>query len=659
MNIPRQFPTIRAVVAAIAAAVLLWLSPNAVLAQQAASFQFDEFNTGTAKIAGLPFQVTIRAYDTNGDPAVAFNGQVNLTDETGTIYPTQTSNFTNGVWTGTIYITQAIDSNIITASGGVVVGASQEFSVSPDTRMSFLSVISGNNQAGITGSQLVYPFIAQVNDLYGNPIPNIGVNFTVANSPTGSTNYNLSNNSATSDSNGRVSTVLRLGTKAGAYLVSASITTGLRHSVIFYSSATPGPLISLSIRPYLSVIPAGGSLPFEAIGYDQYFNEISSPPVTWSVQNGGGTIDNTGVFRAGYVLGSFSNTIKATSASVGANASVSIVDIYQGSTEERGPGAGLGTGIAATVSATPAPTAGVLYNIQVEPDVLSILQNARIPIVAEGVDFFGNPVSGVTYDFQTSGDIGSLVQTGANTALLTGSGTGIGTVSVTATQGGLSQTARIVGSVGVGMNRRLVIEDIESPQTVGEPFTISIAAKDSLNNFITDYTGPLVIADTTGTIDPAVVQPSDQGIWYVQAIISVSHPEVSITVAGDGMVGVSNVFEVVGDPKKSDLGLGKGFGGGGLGDVLGASISAKINEILNAQGFNKYAVVKYIGAGLAAGLGILGASAGGGIMASKGMEAIGRNPYAKNRLQANLYIGLIVFIAAASLAVFASTVIMR
>jgi F0F1-type ATP synthase membrane subunit c/vacuolar-type H+-ATPase subunit K len=655
MNIPRQIRTYRHVIGALFASVLLCLLPQPVSAQSAVSFEFDSFNTGTAKVAGLPFQVTITALDQNGDRAVGYSGLANLIDETGSIYPTQTANFTNGTWTGMVYVTQSGTGNVITASNGIIIGASETFSVNPDSRMSFITIISGNNQASITGSQLTLPFVAQINDLYGNPIPNIGVNFTIANVPTGATGYNLTNNSAVSDSNGRISTVFRLGTKAGAYLISASVTTGLRHTALYYATATPGPLISMTIRPYISVIPAGGTLPFEAVGYDQYFNEISKPPVTWSVQNGGGTIDSIGTFQAGMILGSFSNTIKATSASVGANASISVVDVFQGETEYKGPGAGLGTGIAATVAATPIPISGVLYNIQVEPDVLSILQNARIPIIAEGVDYFGNPLSGVTYQFETTGDIGTLVQTGPNTALLTGSGTGIGTVAITATQGDITRTATVIGSVGVGMNRRLVIEEIQSPQTVGEPFTISIAAKDSLNNFITDYQGPLVIADTTGTIDPAVVQPSDQGIWYVQAIISVSHPEVSITVAGDGMVGVSNVFEVTGDPKKSDI----GFGGGGLGDVLGASISAKIAEIMKSQDLNKYVVVKYIGAGLAAGLGILGASTGGGIMASKGMEAIGRNPYAKSRLQANLYIGLIVFIIVASLAVFASTIIMR
>src|SRR5690606_3944157 len=121
---------------------------------------------------------------------------------------------------------------------------------------------------------------------------------------------------------------------------------------------------------------------------------------------------------------------------------------------------------------------------------------------------------------------------------------GVGTVTVTATQGDVVRVARVVGSVGTGLNRRLVIEPVDSPQQVGQPFTISIAAKDTLNDSITDYTGPIVIADTTGTIDPAVIEPNDQGVWFVQGIITLGHEEVSITAAGDGMVGVSNIFEV-------------------------------------------------------------------------------------------------------------------
>jgi len=671
MLIKRQTFISRFIKTFIFAAVLLLLTAGTVKAQALTGFTFDGFTSGSPKIAGVPFNVTITAVDGSGNRLTTFNSSVSLLNATETIYPTLTTNFLNGIWSGQVIITGASNSDRIAVSSGAIISNSATFTVVPDSRLKFLNIVSGNNQSGSVGTQLPQSLTVKVVDSYGNPIPNTGVNFATFSVPPNATNHSLSANSGISNAQGLVSSVFTLGRKAGTYLIGANLTNSFTGGVQFYETATPYSLIAITVSPSVAVMPAGSYIPFKATGHDQYLNEITLPSITWSVQNGGGTIDNTGVFYAGNTLGNFSNTVKATSGSIGATASVNIVGVWEGtagdgdSGEGSGSGDGSGTGTdTATPSAavpSPTPSAGQLYNVQVEPEVLSILKGARIPIVAEGVDFFGNPVAGTSFDFQVTGDLGTITRTGPNSVLLTASETGIGTVTISATQGNVTKIAKVVGSVGTGMNRRLVIEEIQSPQQVGEPFTISIAAKDSLNNFITDYKGPLILADTTGTIDPATVQPSEQGIWYVQAIISAAHPEVTVTAAGDGMIGVSNIFEVTGDPKKSDLGFGAGGVGmgGGLGDVLGASISGKIEEILNAKNLSKYAVVRYIGAGLAAGFGILGASVGGGIMASKGLEAIGRNPFAKGKLQLNLYASLVVFVAAASLAVFASIMIAK
>jgi F0F1-type ATP synthase membrane subunit c/vacuolar-type H+-ATPase subunit K len=107
------------------------------------------------------------------------------------------------------------------------------------------------------------------------------------------------------------------------------------------------------------------------------------------------------------------------------------------------------------------------------------------------------------------------------------------------------------------------------------------------------------------------------------------------------------------------LGFGDGGGGGGIGNVLGASISAILDKLLLEKNLNRFTIFRYIGAGLAAGFGILGTSIGGGIMVSRGLEAIGRNPFAKSKLQFNLYASLVGFILAASLAVVASYLILQ
>lgn len=647
----------RSLASLLFATLLFICAPTTVVAQSLTSFSFNDFTSGSNKIAGLPFNITITALDEFDAVLSSFTGTVSLTDTTGSINPTTTTAFESGVWTGPVYITDATTNTSITATYLTVVDASSSFVVEADSRIKFLSIISGNSQTGSVLTQLPSALTARVVDPFNNPIANVGVNFAVTSAPPGSTGQSLTATSAISNASGNASTSLTLGRKQGVYVTTATLNTGITNAVHFYETATPGILLSIGLTPSVGVVPAGGYLPFTATGYDAYLNEISLTSPTWAVANGGGTIDNTGVFTAGGTKGTFSNSVTVTSGSIGASATVTVV----GAAGEAG---GTATGSAAFVTPVPTPTPrlnpvdGVLYNVQIDPAVIAALENARIPIVAEGVDIFGNQVEGVTYEFSSTGSLGSLTQTGPNTALLQTSSAGLGSVSVTATQGDISISTGVVGSIGNGLNRRLIIEDVASPQRVGEPFTLSIAAKDSANNFITDYEGPIVIADTTGTIDPAVAQPSDEGIWYVQAVITLANPETTITVAGDGMVGVSNIFEVVGEPSKADVGPGLGLGAG-LGEVLGASISALIDELLLDKDLNRFTIFRYIGSGLAAGFGILGASIGGGIMVSRGLEAIGRNPYAKSRLKVNLYASLMAFVIAASLAVFAAFLILR
>ena len=653
---------------------LLLLKATPVSAATLTSYQFNNFETGGAKIAGQPFQLTITAKDEFGATMTTYTGSANLDNTTTTIYPTQTSNFIAGVWTGIAYITQAATSDYITVSSGAVISLSNTFTINADSSIKFLSINSGNNQQGVVFTQLPTALSVRVIDPYNNPIPNVGVNFQIISSPSGATGQSLSSATGTSNSSGLVTTSLTLGRKIGTYIATAFITSGVTNAVNFYSSAIADTLVSIAITPSVAVVPESSYAPFTAVGRDQFSNNISITP-TWSIVNGGGTIDPTGIFYAGTEQGTYLNTVRAASGGSGATATVTVIgtgiaeDVTGG-----GPG-GSGTPTAtpsATPTATPTPTptptastAGVLSTVIIDPSVISALKDARIPILASGVDVFGNSVANVNFTFQVTGSLGTLTQTSANTVLLTATEGGIGTVTVTAQQGDIVKIAKVVGSVGTGLNRRLVIEDIESPQRVGEPFTISIAAKDSLNNFITDYEGPILITDTTGTLDPAVVEPNDQGIWYVQAIISLGHPQVSITAVGDGMVGVSNIFAVEGEPLLSEVGYGGGPGGlgagagGGLGDVLGSSISGKLAELLKSADINKYTIVRYLGAGLAAGFGILGASIGGGIMASRGLEAMGRNPFAKAKVKINLYLSIFAFIVVAGLAVFAAFLIMR
>jgi hypothetical protein len=82
------------------------------------------------------------------------------------------------------------------------------------------------------------------------------------------------------------------------------------------------PFEQLVVRPDPTFVKPGESRQFQAIAADNNGNEAQLPPVTWSVVNGGGTIDQKGFFSAGQATGTFA--VKATAGGVSATATITI-----------------------------------------------------------------------------------------------------------------------------------------------------------------------------------------------------------------------------------------------------------------------------------------------------------------------------------------------
>ncbi|OGB72186.1 hypothetical protein A2Y26_00695 [candidate division CPR2 bacterium GWD2_39_7] len=70
-------------------------------------------------------------------------------------------------------------------------------------------------------------------------------------------------------------------------------------------------------------------------------------------------------------------------------------------------------------------------------------------------------------------------------------------------------------------------------------------------------------------------------------------------------------------------------------------------------------MLKHLAAGIASGLGLLGSGLGMAWMAGRGLEAIGRNPLAKSKVQVNMYIGMVLGLVAAGLSIFAAFIITK
>ncbi len=88
----------------------------------------------------------------------------------------------------------------------------------------------------------------------------------------------------------------------------------------------PGPLDHIQVTPNPGTVVTGASVQFTATGYDADNNPIPNLNFTWSVVNGGGTIDQTGRFTADLGLGTYENTVVASFGSIAAAATVVITE---------------------------------------------------------------------------------------------------------------------------------------------------------------------------------------------------------------------------------------------------------------------------------------------------------------------------------------------
>ena len=101
----------------------------------------------------------------------------------------------------------------------------------PPPEPTTLSVVSGENQEGLTGETLADPFVVQVHDQYGNPMEGVSVTFALL---TGG--GSLSAETVTTDSNGLATSTLILGSEPGTNTAEVSVE-GVTETVTFNAVA--------------------------------------------------------------------------------------------------------------------------------------------------------------------------------------------------------------------------------------------------------------------------------------------------------------------------------------------------------------------------------------------------------------------------------------
>ncbi len=153
-----------------------------------------------------------------------------------------------------------------------------------------LNYVSGSGQSDTIGAALIQPFVIQVVDSLGNPVPNVNITFSIASTPNRASGQALSTVSTTTDASGKASTILTLGDKVGTYTVSAYNGSLLNSPQSFSATATTGTVKSLEIVSGNGQTDTVGTIPVFPLkikALDSGSNAVSGVALTWTATSNG------------------------------------------------------------------------------------------------------------------------------------------------------------------------------------------------------------------------------------------------------------------------------------------------------------------------------------------------------------------------------------
>ena len=499
-----------------------------------ASFTFGSINS--PQTAGTAFSVTITAVDQYGNIETGYAGPATLTDTSGSVYTTApgtttTGAFANGAWTGSVTVTKATTSDVITATDSAtkMAGSSQSFTVnSLATPSGFsFSTIASPQTAGTAFSVTITAV-----DQYGNTVPGYTGTAKLTD-----TSASISPTSATF--------------AAGVWTGSVTVTKATTSDVITATDSTndltgssspfavgPGALASFTFGTISSPQVAGTSFTVTVTAFDKYGNVEANyaGPATLTDISGSISPTSTGAFTAGVWTGSVTVT-KTNTADV-----ITATDASSGMTGSSNSFAVNSAALASfTISTIPNPvTAGKSFSVTIS-----------------AFDQYGNLLtsySGATLsDLSGSGSL-SPTTTGAFTA---GAWTGSLTLTKAYTNDVITVTDSASGinvksnqfNVVAGSIDHFVFNTI-GQQTAGTAFTVTITAEDSSGNTVTNYAGSAGFTDLSGTITLKSTGVFTNGVLQASVAITKAYTSdvITATDTSTGATGKSNTFNVVAAP---------------------------------------------------------------------------------------------------------------
>jgi Bacterial Ig-like domain (group 2)/IPT/TIG domain len=154
-----------------------------------------------------------------------------------------------------------------------------------------LVVVSGDAQSSVVASDLPAPLVVGVTDRLGSAATGVTVNFKLTKG-----SGTLSAASVPADADGHASTELTLGTAAGEYQVTVTLSVSAAGTAVFTATGLPDqPTAASAAGGDAQLQPASSTLPSPLVVrvVDQYGNGVPGEQVTFSVTAGGGSVNPT------------------------------------------------------------------------------------------------------------------------------------------------------------------------------------------------------------------------------------------------------------------------------------------------------------------------------------------------------------------------------
>ncbi|MCA1800548.1 MAG: hypothetical protein LC650_04575, partial [Actinobacteria bacterium] len=444
----------------------------------------------------------------------------------GTASAGTVSETTEGIYTADVTNQTAQSVTATTTASGTQLNDQPEIEFTPGDANAVVEV-SGNNQTGTVLESVADDFVVRVEDQFNNPVPNITVDFTIAQTPAGATGESLSQVSLQTNSSGEAATRLTLGDTPGTFITDA-VVDGVG-TISFTAEAEIGAPSQMTVSTQTSQTTAGDAIaPAPAvIVTDNADNPIEGVSVTVSEQ-GGSTFDGGTLTQSTNALGTAEFT----------DLVIESANTYTLVFNADAPGvSNVNSDPFDVVAATGDPANS-------SADVPNGAAGEETSISITVLDAFDNPVTGVDGDLFVT--INNGPNSGADFDTVSENGDGIYSTAYTPETVGDDEITIQLGSVDIAgspYTSSVSTSDVSASNSsitanptelqVGNSSEVTVTVQDASNNLISGLTSADFNISVSGNGTPGSITETATGV-YAFNVSNQTAQDITVTVTVTG-----------------------------------------------------------------------------------------------------------------------------